>query len=249
MLVPAVKYIRPGVLPEILNYISKGGIALIIPESFEYDQYAREESQVSTFGVSVKDVTLPPEQGRGEKVQNYDQSFSQAVLYGDVRKKITCEAEDIFSGRALPDSLISDGLVQTIDPGPNRILARFVDGRPALVLVKIGKGRIYYLAAPLQTADYHLILSPLASFAGLNRPVVAIGIDGYPVTGAEVRSVERKSDYLVYASNLSDEPVEFDLAGAAKIEKVLDLRSMKIQNGRHIRLTPFQETIFRIDKK
>jgi hypothetical protein len=35
--------------------------------------------------------------GKNEKVQNYDQSFSQSILYGAVEKKITTLSEDSFS--------------------------------------------------------------------------------------------------------------------------------------------------------
>jgi hypothetical protein len=198
--------------------------------------------------LTIKDVTLPPVIGQAEKTQNYDQSFSQAILYGEVQRKITCANEDLFAGNATPVILMSDGLVQTVDPGPNKVLASFDDGKPAIILVKSGKGSIYYLASPLKTPDYHLLFSPLAKSTGLNRPVMGIGSDGMLVTGAEVRAVEREKDYLVYASNLTSGTVEFDLKGNAELGAVLDLRTLvQIPEG-HIKLGPYQETIFRIEK-
>jgi hypothetical protein len=249
LLVPAVKYIRPEVIPVILNFIQRSGIVLIIPESFLYDQYARENDLIKDFGITINDVTLPPETGKGEKVHNYDQSFSQSVLYGEVRKKISCEEGDVFVGKALPGSLKSDGLVQTIDPGPNRVLARFEDGRPALILIKKGEGRIYYLAAPLETGSYHQILFPIADLAGINRPVIAVGKNGNPVTGAEIRGIELETEYLAYACNLTGSIVEFDLDVKGAEGDILDLRTMKNSTGRHVVLSPYQETIFRLEKK
>ncbi|MCK5068777.1 MAG: beta-galactosidase, partial [Bacteroidales bacterium] len=162
LIVPAAKYIRPEVVTAIKNYIEEGGTALIIPESFIFDQYARENSKISDFGINITDVTLPPVIGEGEKVQNYDQSFSQTILYGEVQKKITTLNEDIFKDNTPPLTLYSNGLVQSIDPGLHKVLAQFDDGKPAIVLAQTGKGTLYYLAAPLKTTDYHTLLAPLA---------------------------------------------------------------------------------------
>jgi hypothetical protein len=248
LIVPAVKYTRPEIVTKIKNYIESGGTALIIPESFVFDQYARENNLLLPFGINVKSVTLPPVIGQGEKMQNYDQSFSQAILYGEVRKKITCINEDLFAGNKEAVNLLSDGLVQTIDPGNNKVLARFDDGNAAIVLVRMGKGSLYYLASPLKASDYHLLLSPLANLAGLTRPVVGIGNDGNLVTGAEVRAVERKNDFLVYACNLASEIVEFDLKANSATGSILNLRNMTEYFSSHIKLEPYQEAIFRIEK-
>ncbi len=247
LIIPAVKYIPPEIIRSVRKYIENGGTAVVIPESFVFDQYAREQNGLAGFGLTIKDVTLPPVIGQAEKTQNYDLSFSQAILYGEVQRKITCANEDLFGGNTTPVILMSDGLVQTVDPGPNKVLASFDDGKPAIILVKSGKGSIYYLASPLKTPDYHLLLSPLAKSTGLNRPVMGIGSDGMPVTGAEVRAVEREKDYLVYASNLTSGPVEFDLKGSNSFGTITDLRRLTI-TGTHIKLEPFQETIFRIEK-
>jgi hypothetical protein len=246
LIIPAVKYIRPEIVAGIEKYIENGGTAVIIPESFIFDQYARENNRMADFGITITGITLPPIIGHGEKKQNYDQSFSQAVLYGEVSKEIKCPNEDLFAGNSTPVTLHSDGLVQAINPGNNKVLARFNDGKPAIICILKGKGSLYYLAAPLKTADYHILLSPLAELSGLNRPVVGIGRDGRLVTGAEVRSIEEGSDYLVYASNLTPDPVEFDLKGKDELGTVLDLRSLITLKGNHVKLGPFQETIFRV---
>ena len=248
LIIPAVKYIRPEIVTEIWNYIENGGTAVVIPESFVFDQYARENNRIADFGITITGVTLPPVVGQAEKAQNYDQSFSQAILYGEVQKKITCTQEDVFAGNATPVTLISDGLVQTINPGSNKVLARFEDGNPAIVLIKPGKGSLYYLAAPLRTVDYHLLLAPIGRQTGLNRPVLGIAKDGNLITGAEVRAVEREKDYLVYASNLTSEPIEFDLKGAGEMGSVIDLRSLTELGNGHIKLNPYQETIFKVEK-
>ncbi len=71
---------------------------------------------------------------------------------------------------------------------------------------------------------------------------------GNLVTGVEVRAVEREADYLVYASNLTSEPVEFDLKVSGEPGDIMDLRSLhEIPEG-HVSLNPFQETIFKIEK-
>jgi len=246
LVIPAVKYIQPEVADKVLGYIDQGGTAVVVPESFLFDQYARENDRISGLGLKIKDVTLPEVLGKGERVQNYDMSISQAVVYGEVKKKIKTAKEDIFANTQ--PVLQSDGLVQKLDAGENPVLASFEDGSPAIVLVKKGKGKIYYLASPLGVEGYREVFEPLAEKIGLNRPVIGLVEGGKLVTAAEVRSVERKDDYLVYASNLTAETVKFDLKGRENLGTAKDLRGFKTVNGLHVKLEPFQETIFRVEK-
>ena len=249
LIIPSVKYCRPEIVVSIKKYIESGGIGIVIPESFMFDQYARENNRITDFGITIIGVTLPPVVGKAEKAQNYDQSFSQAIIYGEVRKKITSVHEDIFTENVTPVTLFSDGLIQTLNTGTNKVLAKFDDGNPAILLSKTGKGSLYYLAAPLISTDYLPVLTLLADKARLNRPVVGIGNDGKLITGAEVRAVERKKDWLVYACNLTNKPVEFDLKGRGNFGSILDLRKMIELNNPHILLQPYQESLYKVDKK
>ncbi len=247
LIIPAVKYIQPEVVHAVLEYIEKGGAALVVPESFLFDQYAHEQDMLTELGLKVTDVILPEISGRGELVQNYDQSFTQTIVYGEVKREIRAGNEDIFRGKS---GLIlhSEGLVQKIDPGKNKVLASFSDGNPAIVLVKTGRGTVYYLAAPLAAMDYHQLFAPLAEKLELRRPLVGVDASGELVTGAEVRAVERENDYLMYASNLGSSPVEFTIRGEGETGAVKDLRSLRMVQGGHVRLAPWQETIFRVGK-
>jgi hypothetical protein len=246
LIVPATKYIDPKVTATIRDYIRSGGTALIIPESFLFDQFAHENNQLKSWGISITHVTLPPVIGSGEKIQNYDQSFSQQIVYEDVIKQITTGNQDIFEGSPL--TLRTDGLLQTINPGNNKVLAKFEDGKPAIIKVESGAGGLYYLAAPLKKEDYHLLLSPFVEKLKLRRPLLAVDQKGNLVAGAEIRSVERKDDYLVYASNLGSETIVFSLQGESKISTIEDLRTLEQINDNKVVLTPFKETIFRIQK-
>ena len=248
LIIPAAKYVRPEIFAKIKSYIEDGGTAVIIPESFIFDEYAKENNMIADLGITITGVTLPPVIGQGERTQNYDQSFSQEILYGEVRKKITCINEDLFAGDTTRITMMSNGLVQKINPGNNKVLARFDDGNPAIILAKQGEGSLYYLACPLINEDYHLLLSPVAKLVGLKRPMIGIGNDGKLVTGAEVRAVERERDYLVYASNLTPNQVEFNLEGKIKTGSITDLRSLLRLDNNHIVLEPFQETILKADK-
>ena len=248
LIIPAVKYCRPEIVASIKKYIEGGGIGIVIPESFIFDQYARENNRIKDFGITVSDVTLPPLAGQAEKVQNYDQSFSRALIYGEVRKNIKCISEDLFVGSGQL-TLHSEGLIQSIEPEKNKVLAKFEDGKPAIVLSPQGRGSLYFLAAPLRTADYLPVFSLLAAKAGLDRPVIGIGHDGNLITGAEVRGVERERDLLVYACNLTNTKVEFDLKGKENFGTVTDLRKMTEFTTHHIILEPFEESLFKIDKK
>ncbi|MCE5271393.1 beta-galactosidase [bacterium] len=247
LIVPAVKYLPPEVVQAVLSYVERGGTALVIPESFLFDQYARGNDGLAGLGLKVKGVTLPPVLGQGGMVKNYDQSYSQTLLYGEVRREMTTEKADIFAGQAV--SLQAEGLVQSLDAGRNRVLARLDDGAPGLVLVTRGKGRLYYLAAPLEPLAYHRVLEPLAASVGLARPVLGVGADNSLVTGAEVRGIEYDGGWLVYASNVGDSPVEFDLKGESPLGAITDLRRLQKLSGTHVKLGPWEETIFRVEKK
>jgi hypothetical protein len=247
LIVPAVKFIGPEVVAAIRDYIKGGGTAVIIPESFMFNQYAQENNKIAEFGIKITDVTLPPVLGVGEKVQNYDQSSSQKILHANIERSITTLDKGIFSNTK-PLVLHSDGLIQTIAPGRYHVLAEFDNGKPAIVNTRIGGGDLYYLAAPLKSEDYHLLLSPIAEHLGLKRPVVGIDKSGNLITGVEVRSVERDADYLVYACNLTAGTVEFSLKGERKLGVIQNLRSLRRTSADNIRLDPFQETIFRVEK-
>ena len=77
-----------------------------------------------------------------------------------------------------------------------------------------------------------------------------MGVDaqGNLVTGAEVRAVERRSDYLMYASNLGSSPVEFTIKKKFEIGAVEDLRKLRPVPGGQVRLGPWQERLFRVEK-
>jgi len=248
LIVPAVKFTRPEVIETIKNYIHDGGTAVIIPESFMFNQYAQERNWIAELGINITGVTVPTIVGKSEKVQNYDQSFSQSILYGAVEKKIKTVSEDIFSNEPAPLTMISNGLVQTIGQGRYSVLGKFEDGNTAIVYSKIGSGSLYYLTAPIRSNDYHILFSALAKKLTLKRPVTGIDQKNNLVTGTEVRGVERDDDWLVYASNLLPEPVEFDLHVQGKHGAIQNLRSLVNLPNAHIKLEPYQETIFRIEK-
>lgn len=246
LVIPAAKYILPEVADSITAYVKAGGTAVLIPESFLFDQYARENDKLSAFGLKVESVSLPERLGRGENVRNYDMSTSQTVVYGNARNVMQTTGKDIFSGAAV--SLESEGLVQRLSVGGAEVLASLPDGNPGLVLSRLGTGRLYCLASPLTEESYYRLFEPLARQTGLVRPVTGVLADGSLVREAEVRSVERRDDYLVYASNLSGNIVEFELKSAAPLGAVTDLRGLKRLPGAHVTLAPHQETIYRIEK-
>jgi hypothetical protein len=97
-----------------------------------FNQFAQESHAIATFGIKIKQVTLPPVLGTVQKRQNYDQSFSQQIIYGEVARKITTIGKGIFAGNETPPTLYSNGLLQTVDPGRHEVLARFEDENPQL---------------------------------------------------------------------------------------------------------------------
>ncbi len=246
LIVPAAKYMRPEVTARILGWITGGGTALVVAESFLFDQYARQHNSLGEIGLAVRDVTLPQVLGEGEQVRNYDQSISQTVVYGEVDLVAKTLDADIFSGRNV--EFKATGLIQTVEPGDSRVLAEFADGRPAMLLSSVGRGNAYYLAAPLESKYYHRLLAPLTEKLELNRPVVAVDSEGNLVTGVEVRAVESENGLLVYASNLTGKAVELKLQAArGNLAAITDIRSGEPVKSPRITLAPWQETIWRVE--
>jgi beta-galactosidase GanA len=248
LIIPAAKYSTPEIVSEVHQYLKRGGTVVVVPESFIFDQYARENNSIADFGVKIINVSVPAVLGVGEREQNYDQSFSQQVKYENVQKEITVLDKDIFSGMHQPLKFKSQGLVQTIEKEGTEVLALFDDGNPALIKNDIGKGKLYYLTTALKASDIHQIIAPLVGNMNLSRPVLAVNSQNNLVTQAEVRAVSRERDYLVYASNLTAEPVEFELKSNSTLGVITDLRKMTVVKGRKVILDPHQETIFRIEK-
>jgi hypothetical protein len=249
LIIPAAKYMNPDVIKGVENYIKKGGTAVIIPETFTFNQFAGKNNKISELGITITEVNYPNIVGSGEKEQNYDQSFSQKVLYSQTEKKIETLSEDIFKDASKPMTFVSNGLVQTIGPGNYKVLAKFDDQKPAIIKSSIANGSLYYLASPLKSNDYHLLFSSLVKGLGLKRPILGIDKNGNLITDVEIRSVERNDDILVYASNLKAEPVHFSLVGDTKLETIQNLRTLTKIPAEDITLEPFQETIFRVEKK
>lgn len=248
LIVPAAKYSKPEVIEKVQEYIKGGGIVVVIPESFIFDQYARDNDKMVDFGVKILDVTVPSVLGVGEREQNYDQSFSQKVKYENIRKEITVLDSDIFKNSNQPLKFQSQGLIQTIDKNGTKVLAQFDDGNPAIVKNEIGKGRLYYLATSLKASDLHHVFASILEKTDMKRPIVGVNENGDLITKVEVRAVERDLDYLVYASNLTEDHVEFELRSNLKWETITDLRKMVEIREKNIKLGPYQETIFRIEK-
>jgi len=248
LIVPAAKYSKPEVIEKVQEYIKGGGTAVVIPESFIFDQYARDNDKMVDFGVKILDVTVPSVLGVGEREQNYDQSFSQKVKYENIRKEITVLDGDIFKNSNQPLKFQSQGLIQTIDKNGTKVLAQFDDGNPAIVKNEIGKGRLYYLATSLKASDLHHVFASILEKTDMKRPIVGVNENGDLITKVEVRTVERDLDYLVYASNLTEDHVEFELRSNLKWETITDLRKMVEIREKNIKLGPYQETIFRIEK-
>ena len=248
LIIPAAKYMRPEVTRQILDWIKSGGTALVVAESFLFDQYAHEHNSLDEIGISVSDVTLPEVLGEGEQVQNYDQSISQTIVYDKVDLAAESLRKGVYSGRDA--EFRATGLVQTVDPKDAEVLFEFSDGRPAMLMSSIGKGKAYYLAAPLESRYYHRLLEPIAEQLNLERPVVAVDMEGNLVTGAEVRSVKSTDGILVYASNLTGEEIKFTLRpGRNTIGTITDVRSGEPVASPQITLAPWQETIWRVKTK
>ena len=53
---------------------------VVIPESFGFDQYARENNSVSEFGITITGVTLPPVIGKAERNKTMTRVFHRQLF-------------------------------------------------------------------------------------------------------------------------------------------------------------------------
>jgi beta-galactosidase len=217
LVVPSAEYVAGGVPEEILRWVESGGTAVVSPDSLLADEYARPASVLESLGLRLVGRE-PPALKRGEKV------VTEYNLPDLPRVPLTI-------GGAVFEAA---GGRQILECGPANVVARFPDGRPALVRAARGRGVVYWLAAPLEPASWGRFLSRVAGEAGLKPELQVRPPVEYRVTTLEGRR-------LAYLYNDSDEDRALELEPAFAFTAIVDRRSESTLPANRLRL-PARET-------
>jgi beta-galactosidase GanA len=242
LLVPGARNIPAEVFEKLRDYAAQGGRVLVVPESLLGDEYNRQANYLSNLGVTIRQTERPKSGGLGTMAQGYDQSFSQAVTFGDdAPQKLSAAGTEGFG--AIPE-LEARGVRQTFD-AKGDVLFRYPNNEPAIVRIPVGKGVIYYSGGMLEERSYARLLDALLLEAKVTRPVRVRMLDGGDKWNIEARFASAGSRKLLYVVNFNDRPARLSIdAPAGSSSSLLDLRDDHEVQGVQITLPAHQTGIY-----
>ena len=243
LLIPGVRNVPAAVVASIRQYLSRGGHALIVPESLLGDEYNRRQSYLKQFGVTVRGTDRPQTTESGRMVQGYDQSFAQEITFrGNASEELTAVGR---VSRGIGE-LRSAGVRQAIETEPGaEILFAYPDGRPAIVQSRIGKGRITYVASSLEQSGYVRLLDALARAAGIDRIVRVRSVEGD--TRIEARFVRLGKRELLYVFNAGAKAIDVQVErSGAPVTSITELRESKSSNGNRVAIPAHQTNLYEL---
>jgi hypothetical protein len=247
ILVPAAKHLPPEVAQALLDYVQEGGHLIVSPESFMTDQYLRPLDFFDQIGIRILKTNAASDYNLGALEQQYDQTMRQSMASrrAATREITTLPSEEL--GKT-PLKLSGRGVVQNLAVGDgSKELARFIDGRPAIVRHTRGRGNVYYLAMPLDPSSYALLLDRLFEHANITRPVRFTDPAGRRIWQVEGRSLRRDRDWLLYLVNHGRKTAMVKLALPVKAQSLTDLRrGGKMAPEDLVALEPGETRLFRV---
>ncbi len=221
LVVPAAAYVFDDVAQAIFAFAQDGGTVVITPESLLYDEHAKAKDRLSRLGIRIESAVEPAfaigATGRDAFLQGMVAETTEANVPSE---KVT------FSGDALlpkGTTLAGRGVFQTVSASPSTVIAATADGKPAVLDVKIGKGRVYYLATPLDGPDMNAFLDAAAAKAGVARQA-RFTVAGKRDWRIEARSVPAGDAMLFYVVNHGADALDVTAALPKGFVKVTDLR-------------------------
>jgi Beta-galactosidase/Beta-galactosidase trimerisation domain len=248
ILVPAAKHLPPEVAQALLDYVQEGGHLVISPESFMTDAYLRPLDFFDQIGIRILKSSAAPGYELGALEQQYDQTMRQSIAArGVATREITTLPSDELG--KTPLKLSGRGIVQTLAAGEGSAeLARFTDGGPAIIRQTRGRGKVYYLAIPLEPSSYARMLDGLFEHAGVPRPVRFTDPAGQRIWQVEARSLSRDSDKLLYLANHRRQATSVKLELQVKARFLTDLRrGVKMAPEDLVALEPGETRLIRVE--
>ena len=216
-ILPAVEYQNARTQAAVLDWVRKGGTLVATPNSWLADQYARPTDYLAKLGIRITGMALP-EVRISEPRPDIDKApgfimgaISDRELRRVPRSQLEETADWPFPKRGL--KLEGWGVQQTLELADPRakVIAKFPDGRPAIVTLPVGEGTVYYFATPLEERSFHRFFDCLYDAVGVRRPVRTVDAQGEKLFSVDSRTVATADGYLCYVSNLQSRGCEVRL--------------------------------------
>ncbi len=224
LVLPAAEFVPGKVTAEILRWVNSGGTLIVSPDSLRADEYARPEDTLSALGARLV-RSEPPRLKRGERVVT---SFNFSDL---PRMPFTA------GGKAL----VAAGARQILECATPAVMGRFQDGNPAVLRLPRGRGVVYWLAAPLDSASWSSFLPLIAEGAGLKPDLRVTREGGAGVPELEYRVTEFEGRRIAYLYNNSDGDLRLSLQPGFEFTRIIDRRTERTLRGQLLPL-PARDT-------
>ncbi len=242
------RWVPADAVKALLDFADAGGTVVVTPNSLRFDEYHRQAKYLDDLGITITAYRRPRVKvGEPSRETDEGAGFLQGLIAkttsSDVPKeKIATLNEGIFKGARL--ALEGAGVCQTLElKGGARPVATFADGKPAIVEISRGRGRLLYLAIPLETNSVSALNDFLARKLGVTRLLAVTAPDGRRVPGVEVRSRTTDAGVVAYVWNLSGADQTLRMSPSFPFSAVANLTAETPHRGLTISV-PNKETVF-----
>jgi len=229
LILPAVEYQNPETQSAILGWVQAGGTAVLTPNTWLGDEYARPASYLADLGLRIDEMALP-EVRIGEARPDIERgtgfimgAISEVEL--DKVPKSTLSPTQAWPFARRDVKFVGWGIQHTLslDEPTAAVVAEFEDGRPAIVTIPVGKGTVYYFATPLESESFHRFFDQLYDHLGVPRPARTLDGDGENMFLVDSRTVADADGYLTYVINLAAKPRRVRVQLPADVAAVTNL--------------------------
>lgn len=216
IMVPTTQYVQRATSEALLKFVNAGGTLIVGPCSFIGDDRMQANDFLKRAGINITSRSLPQFKVDSSKVSEIGELLAHTTAIetiNAVTTSVTTVSYDIFAGTKF--TFKAFGIREDISGGT--AVANYSDGKPAIVLKKIGKGKLYYLGTNLDMAGMSEFMERIyrSMPEKVARPVIAKTADGKIPSGVEVRTAKDGSDLLVYIFNSTARPVNLKLSGVS----------------------------------
>jgi beta-galactosidase GanA len=253
LILPGVSHLPQEVFNKLLKFVEDGGVLVLIPNSLIFDEYNRPRDYLKEIaGIEIVSMKLPKIKVNKETVDvlTKDEGFimgpSSDVEMSDVKKsKIKILKKDIFGDSI---DLEGQGVVHKIKTDKNvEVIGEFLEGGSAITVNKIGKGKVYYLATPLEKNSLWVFLDNLIKDANIDRSVRIVDKEGKVIFGVESRTVKENGVYFTYIINFTGEDKNVKISSKESIKKITNLITEEITNKLEFLIKPNETLILKME--
>jgi hypothetical protein len=251
--VPSATHLTAAGAKAVLDFADAGGTVVVTPNSLQFDEYHRAAPYLGEIGIAIAKyrrprVTVGAPTRDTDEGTGFLQGLTARTTLSEVPKEaFSLSDEGLLKGAKL--SLKGAGIMQTLElKGGAKPVAALSDGKPAIVEIPRGKGRMLYLAMPLETPSVTALNECLVARLGVTRSLVVTAADGRRLDGVEARCRSDADGMVAYVWNLSGADATLKLSPTFKYSSIVNLGAETPHDGLTITV-PNKETVFLLFKK